>query len=115
LAYEETQFLCLYITKFIYFYLIVFIKISNWELLALIGSGLLSLYLFFYQQFNSNFAVLFGDPYDGVIEAVLTGHWYKVAGLAHHWNQAFFFYPHEDTLGYNDSYLIYGVLASIFQ
>jgi len=33
LAYEETQFLCLYITKFIYFYLIVFIKISNWELL----------------------------------------------------------------------------------
>ena len=34
MAYEETQFLCLYITKFIYFYLIVFIKISNWELLV---------------------------------------------------------------------------------
>ena len=82
---------------------------------ALVGSGLLSIYLFFYKQFNSNFSVLFGDPYDGVIEAVLVGHWYKVVSLIHHWNQPFFFYPHEDTLGYNDSYLIYGLLSLPFR
>jgi putative flippase GtrA len=83
--------------------------------IALVGSGLLSIYLFFYKQFNSNFSVLFGDPYDGVIEAVLVGHWYKVVSLIHHWNQPFFFYPYEDTLGYNDSYLIYGLLSLPFR
>jgi putative flippase GtrA len=82
---------------------------------ALVGSGLLSIYLFFYKQFNSNFSVLFGDPYDGVIEAVLVGHWYKVVNLIHHWNQPFYFYPHEGTLGYNDSYLIYGLLSLPFR
>ncbi|MGR8981491.1 MAG: GtrA family protein [Gammaproteobacteria bacterium] len=82
---------------------------------GLAGSGILSIYLFFYSQFNSNFSVLFGDPYDGVIEAVLIGHWYKVVGFIHHWNQPFFFYPLEDTLGYNDSYLIYGLLSLPFR
>jgi len=82
---------------------------------VLVGTGLLSIYLFFYKQFNSNFSVLFGDPYDGVIEAVLVGHWYKVVSLIHHWNQPFFFYPHEGTLGYNDSYFIYGMLSLPFR
>ncbi|MDD5319235.1 MAG: GtrA family protein [Methylococcales bacterium] len=82
---------------------------------ALVSSGLISIYLFFYKQFNSNFSVLFGDPYDGVIEAVLVGHWYKVVSLLHHWNQPFFFYPHVNTLGYNDSYFIYGLLSLPFR
>ena len=82
---------------------------------ALLCAGFLSIYLFFYRQFNSNFSVIFSDPYDGVIEAVLVGHWYKVVSLIHHWNQPFFFYPYEDTLGYNDSYLIYGLLSLPFR
>jgi putative flippase GtrA len=88
-------------------------KTIYWVLLF--GSGLISIYLFFYKQFNSNFSVLFGDPYDGVIEAVLVGHWYKVVSLIHHWNQPFYFYPHEGTLGYNDSYFIYGLLSLPFR
>jgi hypothetical protein len=71
--------------------------------------------LFFYKQINSHFAVLLGDPYDGVIGAILVGHWYKVLNLTQNWSQAFFFYPYQGTLGYNDSYLIYGVLALPFR
>jgi hypothetical protein len=78
-------------------------------------SGLLSLYLFFYKQINTNFSIIFGDPFDGAIESVLVGHWYKVASQIHSWNQTFFFYPYEDTLGYNDSYLLYGILAIPFR
>jgi len=60
-AYEEMQFLCLHITKFRYFYLIDFMKISNWELLLfrarVVGFMYASLYFAVCKHYKRYFGV----------------------------------------------------------
>ncbi len=83
--------------------------------LSFVGCGLGSVLLFFHRQFESCFAVIFGDQYDAVIEAVLVGHWFNVATFTSGWNSEFYFHPAADVLGYNDAYLVYGLLALPFR
>lgn len=85
----------------------------HYFLMAVIGA--ITIYLFFYQQINSGFTRIFGDDYDGVIEAVLVSHWYRVFQFHHVWNQPLYFYPYPDTLGYNDGYFIYGLIAAAYR
>lgn len=80
-----------------------------------LGIGALSIYLFFFRQFNTHFTLLFGDQFDAVIEAVLVSHWYHVLQFTQGWNQPLYFYPHHDVLGYNDAYFLYGLIASIYR
>lgn len=77
----------------------------------LIAAGMLSIYIFFYQQIHSNFSWIFGGDYDAVIEAVLVSHWYHVFESSQIWNQPLYFYPYQDVLGYNDGYFLYGLIG----
>ncbi len=77
--------------------------------------AVLSIYLFFFQQFNSGFAVIFSNAGDGVIEAVLVSHWYHVLNLTAAWNEPAYLYPAADTLGYNDGYFLYGLIAAFYR
>ncbi len=76
---------------------------------------IVSVGIFFRTQILNGFSVLFGDRYDGVIEIAILEHWYDVLrGLAH-WNVTGYFYPHPDTLGYNDGFVLYGLMYSGFR
>lgn len=81
----------------------------------LILSGCITLYALYFHQINEGFSRTSGDAYDGVIEAFLISHWHKVATLQASWNQSIYFFPHADTLGYNDSYFLYGLIATAFR
>jgi hypothetical protein len=83
--------------------------------IATVVIGIVSIYLFFHIQINSRLQFIFGDEYDGLIETVLISHWYHVLRFEHLWNQPLYFHPHEGVLGYNDGYLIYGLLGSLFR
>ena len=85
------------------------------RLIFFLGVLIASIYLFFFKQFNSDFTFIFGDKYDAVIEAVLVSHWYHVLLFSQIWNQPLYFFPHQDVLGYNDAYFIYGIIASIYR
>lgn len=81
----------------------------------LILSLALSIWAVAWKQITSNFILIKGDGYDGVIENVIVTHWYWVLKGERVWNQVGYFYPHEDTLGYNDAYLIYGLIGAIYR
>jgi hypothetical protein len=85
----------------------------KWLLVGL--SFLISLYLAFRVQINSGFNLLLGDGYDGVIEGVIVNHWAHVFTGQRAWTQVGYFYPVNGTLGYNDSYFLYGLLSFLFK
>lgn len=70
---------------------------------------LVSTMLLFRVQFANGFQVLFGNSYDGVIGISILEHWKQTLAGAAHWNRTSYFYPHADTLGYNDSLFLYGL------
>ena len=74
-----------------------------------------SIGVLFFRQINTGFRLQYGDVYDGVIQAVLIGHWYKVVQGLHAWNQPGYFFPTPDTLGYNDGFFLYGIAAIPFR
>lgn len=74
-----------------------------------------ALYAFFWKQIGTGFDLVFGDPYDAVIEAFLVSHWHWVLQLKQAFNNPNYFYPFGNTLGYNDGYLLYGVVAAFFR
>ena len=69
----------------------------------------------FWRQIFSGFEYVIGDGYDGVVENVLVTHWWWVIKGDRIWNEVGYFYPHENTLGYNDSYLLYGIISSVYR
>jgi hypothetical protein len=82
-----------------------------WSLLGLV----LSIWGFFHPQIANGFTKLFGDNLDGMIEAFLLGHWYRVARGLQAWNDAGYFAPIHDTLGYNDGLFLYGLISLPFR
>ncbi|QDZ08970.1 hypothetical protein FPZ24_00600 [Sphingomonas panacisoli] len=60
----------------------------------------------------SGFDLGFGDRTDAIIEISILEHWRSVLLGAARWNQPFYFHPYTDTLGYNDGYLLSGVVYS---
>jgi len=78
-------------------------------------AGTLSVAYFFRYQIENQFTLLLSDRYDGVIEISILEHWYNVLRGKSLWSQTNYFFPVHDTLAYNDGYLIYGLIYSIFR
>lgn len=81
--------------------------------LWLVGIGAV-LFNFRYQLRNGT-QLLSGDRYDGFIATAILEHWHNVFRGLSSWATTNFFYPHPYTLGYNDGYLLYGVIYSAFR
>lgn len=64
-------------------------------------------------QLTNGFTVTFGDRYDAMIEIALLQHWSNVLAGADAWNVVEWFHPAPDTLGYNDGYLVLGLLHAL--
>jgi hypothetical protein len=70
---------------------------------------------FFRYQFMYGFNLLNGDRYDGIIEISILEHWYHVFQGHSNWATTKYFFPAPHTLGYNDGYLLFGIVYSIFR
>ena len=88
-------------------------KIVQKAFVALVAS--LALAIFFRNQILNNFAFLFGDRYDSEIELSILEHWFNVIRGMERWDVVSYFYPHGQTLGYNDGYFLYGLIYSVFR
>ncbi len=77
--------------------------------------GVLSLAILFHQQILNGFTHLISDPQDGFIEVAILEHWYNSFRLLEEWSRPIYFHPVPATLGYNDGYLIYGAIYSLFR
>ncbi|MFC7474799.1 hypothetical protein ACFQS7_10565 [Dankookia sp. GCM10030260] len=83
--------------------------------LAAVLCGALCLGIFFRGQLGDGFTLLLGDRHDGVIALSILEHWYNVLrGLAA-WDRTAYFFPVPATLGYNDGYLLFGLLHAGFR
>lgn len=78
-------------------------------------AAILSVALFFRAGVLTGFSVVFGDTYDGLIEASILEHWFNVFRGVSGWQQTLSFHPVPATLGYNDSYLMFGAGYSVFR
>ena len=81
----------------------------------LLAFFVVSIGLFFRIDLSNHFTTVINDRYDGIIEISLLEHWYSVLCGFDAWNTTSFFYPHTNTLGYNDGYFIYGIIYSLFR
>ena len=59
-----------------------------------------------------NFRTGFGDRGDSIIAAAILEHWHNVLLGLEPWNLPLYFFPNADTLGYNDGYLLSGLIYS---
>ncbi|NOG71044.1 hypothetical protein [Roseicella sp. DB1501] len=85
------------------------------RLLAAMLCGALCLAFFFRYQLGNGFTLLLGDRHDGVIALSIIEHWYNVLrGLAP-WDRTAYFFPVPATLGYNDGYLLFGLIHAVFR
>lgn len=78
-------------------------------------AGAASLAVVFRVQLLTRFGQLWGDQFDGGIEAAVLEHWFNVLRGWEPWNRTAYFAPYADTLGYNDGYLLYGLLHAAFR
>lgn len=86
----------------------------NYSLFLVLGL-ITALCISSWKSFSTGFNLTTGDGYDGVIENVIATHWYWVLRGARFWNETGYFYPVSNTLGYNDSYFLYGIISAIFR
>jgi len=77
--------------------------------------GALCLGLFFRGQIDNGFTLLLGDRYDGVIALSILEHWYNVLRGIEAWDRTAYFFPVPASLGYNDAYLVFGLLHAGFR
>ncbi|MBL8581783.1 MAG: hypothetical protein JNL61_06075 [Rhizobiaceae bacterium] len=66
---------------------------------------------------STGFTHVSADDLDGALQLALLEHWHNVltgAGTAP-WNAPNFFYPVPDTLGYNDGYLLFGIVFTAWR
>jgi hypothetical protein len=82
---------------------------------ALIGVMVLTGLVFYRVPISNGFSGLWGDHFDGGIEAAIMEHWYNVVRGYSPWMKTFYFYPATDTIGYNDGFLLYGLIYSVFR
>jgi hypothetical protein len=83
-------------------------SLARWSLALPVGA--LCLLFFFRGQLGDGFTLLFGDRHDGVIALSIMEHWANVFRGAAPWNRTAYFHPVPGTLGYNDGYLLFGLL-----
>jgi hypothetical protein len=65
---------------------------------------------FFRFHILSGFTRFSGDSYDAMIEVSILQHWQNVFAGQEAWNSLAYFQPARNSLGYNDGYLLYGVI-----
>ncbi|MBV1798815.1 hypothetical protein [Siccirubricoccus sp. G192] len=85
------------------------------RLLLVVLTGALSVGFFFRYQIANGFTLLLGDRHDAVIEISILEHWYNVLRGLSPWSQTGYFHPVPGTLGYNDGYLLFGLLHAGFR
>jgi hypothetical protein len=84
--------------------------------MLLVGlAGVLSVAFFFRYQLSNGFTLLLGDRHDAVIALSILEHWPNVLHGLSPWNQTDYFHPVPGTLGYNDGYLLFGLLHAGFR
>lgn len=66
-------------------------------------------------QILSGLNLGFGDRGDGLIEIGLLEHWNNVLHGHGLWNAPLYFHPYADTLGYNDGYVLFGLVYATFR
>jgi hypothetical protein len=71
--------------------------------------------LFFRTPILSGFDLGFGERGDAIIEIAILEHWHNVLRGVAAWDTTFYFHPHTGTLGYNDGYLLYGLVYSFWR
>ncbi|MEX0325741.1 MAG: hypothetical protein AB3N33_06600 [Puniceicoccaceae bacterium] len=77
--------------------------------------GLGSLFLFFRYFILSGGKWIVGDSRDGQLIACLHEHWFRVFQGKEGWFELGFFYPAEHVLGYSDTFLLGGMIHSLFR
>jgi hypothetical protein len=63
----------------------------------------------------TRFGRVWGDRFDGDLEVSILEHWHNVLAGHAGWAETLYFYPHARTLGYNDGYLLFGVVHALFR
>lgn len=76
---------------------------------------LLAIAIVFRHTIASQFGVAFGDRGDSIIALSIFEHWRNVFAGQEVWNNPIYFHPYGDTSGYNDGYLLHGVLYALFR
>ena len=66
-------------------------------------------------EIATGFHLVLGDWLDGRIQVAISEHWYNVLAGREHWNEMSYFAPARDSLGYNDGYLLNGLIAAVFR
>lgn len=83
---------------------------------AVVGlAAILCVGFFFRHQLANGFTLLLGDRHDSVIALSILEHWVSVLAGRSAWNLTDYFFPVPGTLGYNDGYLIFGLLQAGFR
>lgn len=77
--------------------------------------AVLTVAILFRHQLSNHFGLLIGNRFDGLIETSLLEHWFNALKGYSRWNIVNYFYPYTDTLGYNDGFLLFGVIYSAFR
>ncbi|WP_312663983.1 hypothetical protein [Pantoea sp. CTOTU49201] len=90
------------------------LKLTYFQEFILFISSLAFTSIFFWKQISTGFCFVFGKGYDVLIERFLVSHWTNVFNGITIWNNPLYLYPHTNTLGFNDSYFLYGVIAWLF-
>lgn len=80
------------------------------DAIALLAASLGVVAVFFRVPLATGFATLFGDRFDGRVATTLMEHWFAVLRGHERWSAPIFFHPHQDVLGYNDGYLLHGLI-----
>lgn len=73
-------------------------------------AGAACLAAFFRHQLADGFTLLNGDRHDGLIALAVLEHWWNVLRGRAAWDITAYFHPVPATLGYNDGYLLLGLL-----
>ncbi|MEO7504834.1 MAG: hypothetical protein ABIT69_06600 [Sphingomicrobium sp.] len=82
------------------------------QVLAALALLAFVLAILFRVPLHDNFRTGFGDRGDSIIAAAILEHWHNVFLGLEPWNLPLYFFPNADTLGYNDGYLLSGLIYS---
>lgn len=80
--------------------------------LAIGLAGIAAVLFDFRFQLRNGGQLLNGDRYDGFIAIAILEHWHNVVRGLSSWATTRFFFPTPNTLGYNDGYLLHGLVYS---
>ena len=92
------------------------VSAGGWRALAaLVAVWLLAMVIWVRVPLASGFDLGFSDRADGIIEISILEHWRNVLLDAATWDRPLYFHPDASTLGYNDGYLLYGLVYSFWR